>query len=224
MTKRKAYLFLIFLVLAGINLFSQVNDAQLWLSANLEKKLTPALSVLFTEEIRMNENITEAGTVFSELGLSYRLNKRFKAGASYRFMLKRRLDDTYEKLQSWFIEGSYREKFNPVQLSLRVRYQSRYAESFTSEKAEIPKNHFRTKITVKYDLKQKFEPYLYAEAFFRTGVSWLQSNDQMRFGAGVEYTFNRMHMIDLQYLIRHEKNAVNPETDYVVGVSYYLTF
>jgi hypothetical protein len=46
----------------------------------------------------------------------------------------------------------------------------------------------------------------------------------MRFGAGVEYTFNRMHMIDLQYLIRHEKNAVNPETDYVVGVSYYLTF
>jgi hypothetical protein len=224
MIKRRGLLLLAFLVLAGSNLRSQVNDAQLWLSANLEKKLTPALSVEFSEEVRMIENITEVGTIYSNLGASYRFLKKFKVGAAYRFTQKRRLDDTYERFHSWYFEGFYREKINPVGLSLRIRYQSRYAESFSSEKSAIPRNHFRTKLTVKYDLQKKFEPYLYAEAFFRTGETPMQSFDQLRLCAGIEYSFNRMHMIDLHYLFCREYNAVNPETDYVIGLSYYLTF
>ncbi|MCX6304656.1 MAG: DUF2490 domain-containing protein [Bacteroidetes bacterium] len=224
MTKRPGYLLIFFLVLAGNTLRSQVNDAQLWLSANLEKKLTPALSLGFTEEMRMNENITEVGTIFSDLGLSYRFLQRFKAGASYRFTMKRRYDDTYKYQNSWYVEGSYREKLKPVTLALRLRYQSRYAEEQTTKKSEIPKNHLRTKLTVKYDLQKKFEPYLYAETYFRTGVTAAYSFDQLRLCAGMEYTFNRMHMIDLHYLFCREYNVVNPETDYVIGIGYYFTF
>lgn len=224
MIKRQGYLLLFFLVLAGNSVLSQVNDAQLWLSVNLEKKLTTDLTVDFTEEVRMDENMTEVGTIYSNLGVSYRPWKRFKVGAFYRFTLKRRLDDTYERLNGWYVEGSYREKIKPLALALRLRYQSRYAESFTSEKAEIPKNYFRTKLTVKYDLQKKFEPYIYAETFFRTGVPASVSFDQFRLCAGIEYSFNRMHMIDLHYLLCREYNDANPETDYVIGVGYYFSF
>jgi hypothetical protein len=224
MIKRPGYLLLLILVLAGNTLRSQVNDAQLWLSANLEKKLTSSLAIGFTEEVRLIENITEAGVIFSELGISYRFLKRFKVGASYRFRMKRRLDDTYERFQSWFAEGSYREKLKPVTLVLRLRYQSRYAEAYTSEKAGVPNSHLRTKITLKYDLQKKVEPYIYAETFFRTGAMASSSFDQLRLCAGIEYSFNRMHMIDLHYLFCREFDAVNPETDYVIGIGYYLTF
>jgi Protein of unknown function (DUF2490) len=224
MTKTPGVLLLFLLVLAGNSVSAQVNDAQLWLSVNLEKKVTTALSVDFTEEVRMDENMTEAGTIYSNFGVSYRFWKRFKVEACYRFTLKRRLDDTYEQLNGWYVEGSYREKIKPIALSLRLRYQSRYAESFTSEKAGIPKNHLRTKLTVKYDLQKKFEPYVYAETFFRTGVPASVSFDQLRLCAGIEYSFSRMHMIDLHYLFCREYNAANPETDYVIGVGYYFTF
>ncbi len=223
-TKRLEILLLLILVLAGTNLRSQVNDAQLWMSVNLEKKLTPAFSVLFTEKIKMDENITEVGTLYSDIGISYRVWKKFKAGASYRFVLKRRLDNTYEKFHSWYVEGFYREKFKPVGLTLRVRYQSRYAEAFSSEKSTIPRSHIRTKLTVKYDLQKKFEPYVYAETYFRLGETAAQSFDQLRLCAGIEYTFNRMHMIDLRYLFCREYNTVNPEMKYVIVLNYYLTF
>lgn len=224
MIRAPGYLLFMVFILAGSALRSQVNDAQLWMSVKLEKKLTPALAIEFTEEVRLDENITEVGTIYSDLGISYRFWKRFKAGASYRYSLKRRLDDTYEPRHSWYVEGSYREKFKPVILVLRLRYQSRYAESFTSEKAEVPKNHFRTKLTVKYDLDKKFEPYVYAETYFRTGVPASQSFDELRLCGGIEYAFNRMHMIDLHYIFSREYSVKNPETDYIIGISYSLTF
>lgn len=224
MIKNTGFVFFLCLFLAGSGVHAQVNDAQMWLSVNLEKKLTPALSIGFTQELRLNENITEAGTIFSDLGVSYKFGKRVKAGASYRFTLKRRLDDTYERKNSWYVEGSYREKLKPVVLILRLRYQSRYDEAFTSETAGIPENHLRAKLTVKYDLQKKFEPYVYGEVFFRTCTSPYQSFDQLRLCAGIEYSFNRMHTIDLHYLFCREYGVNHPETDFVAGVSYYLSF
>jgi hypothetical protein len=224
MIKSPGYLLFFFLFLWGNSVHSQVNDAQLWLSINLEKKITPALAVGFTQEIRLNENITEVGTILSDLGLSYRFSKRFKAGASYRYSLKRRLDDTYEQRNSWFVEGFYREKLKPVTFILRLRYQSRYDEAFTSEKAGTPSNHFRTKLTVKYDLQKKLEPYVYAETLFNTCVPASVSFDELRLCAGIEYAFNRAHMIDLHYLFCREFNVTNPETDYVIGIGYYFSF
>jgi hypothetical protein len=224
MIKTPGYLLLFFLLLAGKIVFAQVNDAQLWTSVNLEKKLTPDLSIEFTEEVRIIENMTEAETIFSELGASYMFWKRLKLGAAYRFTLKRRLDDTYAHLNSWYVEGSYHEKIKPFRFVLRLRYQSRYAEAFTSEKAGTPKNHLRTKLMVKYDLSKKTEPYVYAETFFKIGVPAAESFDELRLCGGVKYAFNRMHKVDLHYLFCREYNAANPETAYVIGVGYYFTF
>lgn len=215
---------LMLFVFAGNNLKAQVNDAQLWLSAGVEKRITRDLSINFTQELRLNENITEAGTIYSDLGVSYDFLNRFRVGASYRFTLKRRPDDSYRPFHSWYVDARYREKIKPLVMILRLRYQSKYAEPYTSEKASMPANHFRAKLTLKYDLKKRYEPYIYAETYFRTCVPGYQSFDQLRLCAGVEYAFNRMHSIDLHYLWCHEYNVVEPEVDWVIGVSYSFTF
>jgi hypothetical protein len=225
MINLRPILILLFFTATALLTCAQVNDAQMWLSANLEKKMTTALSLHFTEEVRLDENITEAGTMFSEMGFSYRFGKRFRAGAYYRFMQKRRLDDTYEKFHGWYVEGRYRERVKPFVFALRARYQSRYDEPGTSREAAIPRNHLRTRLTIKYDLRGRIEPYVYGETFFCTGGgNAVRPFDQLRLSAGVEYAFNRMHTIDLSYLFRREFNVSNPETGYVIGVGYYLTF
>ena len=77
---------------------------------------------------------------------------------------------------------------------------------------------------MKFDTDSKFEPYVYTETFFRLSVPAAESLDLVRWCAGVEYAFNRMHMIDLHYLIQKEMNVKNPVTDYVIGLSYQFSF
>jgi hypothetical protein len=218
------YILLLLFICLGFRSSGQVNDAGMWLDLNLEKKITPVLSACFTEEIRLNENITEVGLLYSDLGLSYKFGNKFKLGANYRFTKKKRLDDTYQNFHSWYFDASYREKLKPVNMILRLRYQSKYTESFTWEDGVVAKSHIRTKLTLKYDLNEKFEPYAYGEAFFRLNDPVYYPFDQLRLCAGVEYTFNRMHKIDLYYLICKEYNVKHPETDFVIGVSYSVTF
>ena len=93
MSKTAGPVLLILLVVAGISGFAQVQDAGLWMSVNIEKKITPALSACFTEEMRMNENITEVGAVLSEIGMMMKFGKHFRAGVSYRYTRQRRVDD-----------------------------------------------------------------------------------------------------------------------------------
>jgi hypothetical protein len=212
------------LLFAGAFVQGQVNDAQLWLKAGIEKRITPDLAASFTEEVRLVENITEAGLAYTDLGISYRLGKRFKLSAAYRFSKKRRLDDSYESFNGFYFDASYREKISALTSIIRLRFQSRYGEVASSPEAAIPRDKLRARLTLKYDLRKKYEPYVYAEAFFRLNDPARLPFNQIRLCGGVEYTFNRMHMIDLYYLVQREYNVNNPETEFVAGVSYYFTF
>src|SRR5687768_11202671 len=65
---------------------AQQNDAGLWGSINLEKKLTKKWSLHFSEELRLNENFSELGTAYTELTGEYRINKILSVSGGYRFI------------------------------------------------------------------------------------------------------------------------------------------
>ena len=203
---------------------AQVNDAGLWMSAEAEKIITPALSASVTGEVRMNENITEAGTVLADVGVSYRLWEPFSVGLTYRYSGKRRLDDSYDQRHGWFADATYRIKVKPAVFDLRLRFQSRYTDILTSEEGNIPRNHLRGRVKLKLDLNRKYEPYLSGEAFYRVGGADAILFDELRCMAGFEYRFNRAHAIDLHYMITREYNVNNPRTDFVAGIGYHFTF
>lgn len=224
MRRTLRYAMLMIGVCSPFLLHAQVNDAGLWMSAEAEKILTPALSASVTGEIRMNENITEAGTVLADVGLSYRLWKPFTVGLTYRYSGKRRLDDSYDQRHGWFADAMYRVKVKPAVIDLRLRFQSRYTDILTSDEGNIPRNHLRGRVKLKLDLNRKYEPYLSGEAFYRVGGADGILFDELRCMAGVEYEFNRAHAIDLHYMVTREYNVNNPRTDYVVGIGYHFTF
>ena len=223
MIKSRAGILILFLTFSGVIAFSQVNDAGLWLSANIENKITPALSFTFSEELRMNENITEAGSVFSDFGLAYKFGTRFRISANCRFTNKRRVDDSYDNRFRYYFDFTYREKVNPLIFLLRVRVQSQYTDIYRSPDGKIPDNFARTKLTIKLDLNLKIVPYIYGESFFHMNDPERILFKAFRYCAGMEYSFDRLHKVDLYYMIQKEYNVVNPETYFIIGLGYYFT-
>jgi hypothetical protein len=219
---RKVFIILI-LVFPGFIACSQNNDAGLWLSFNLDKKITPALSLEFSEEVRMYENITEIGTIFSDIGVACKLGNRFRISAHYRFINKKRLNDTYDNRNRYYFDFTYREKITPLILLFRIRFQSQYTELFSSPEGTRPDYYSRAKLTLKLDVVKRIIPYLYVESFYKLGNPEGILFDGIRYCAGIEYSFNRLHMVDLFYMIQREYNVENPETDFIVGIGYYFT-
>jgi hypothetical protein len=220
---KKIFSFLFFITLSVNFLIAQVNDAGLWLSLNAEKKITPVLSATLSQEFRMNENICELGTFFTDAGITYKFGKIIKASVNYRFTNKRNLDDSYSKRHRYYVDLTARKKFKPLVLSFRTRFQSQYTDVFCSPEGKIPEYYSRNKMVVKFDLDKKFTPYLYTELFSPVFSGEGLYIDNARYCAGIEYQKNRMHGFDFFYMIQKEYNVNNPQCDYIIGMGYFLS-
>jgi hypothetical protein len=221
MNNFRKYLLIFFLFIMGIKAFPQNNDAGLWLSANIEKNFNQYLGISFSEELRLMENISEASTIFSDIGFEYRYNKHLKASAHYRFLNDRRLDDSYASKNRFYFDISYRQKIKPFAFLLRERLQSQFVE-FNSSQENNPELYSRTKATVKLDLKYKVSPYLSTELFNPINNPAARFVDKARYCAGFEYLFSPRQMLDLNYMIQKSYTDV-PGNDFIIGMGYYLT-
>ncbi|MCX6271463.1 MAG: DUF2490 domain-containing protein [Bacteroidetes bacterium] len=214
------------LLFVGVNwaVYSQTNDAGLWTNITLEKKLTSRYSAFLSEEIRMNENISEIGTAFTEIGVSYKIMPGLNAGISYRFIQKRQLDDSYEKRHRYMVDGSYRFKMKKFSITLRERFQSQYSAIRSSETGNIPDNYLRNKLTLKYDIRKKLTASVSSEVFFQLNNPDGNEIDNLRHTAGLEYKLNKANIVEVFYLINKEINKADPVTDYVIGCGYTYSF
>ncbi|HOY30898.1 MAG TPA: DUF2490 domain-containing protein [Bacteroidales bacterium] len=210
-------------LLTATTCFSQVQDANLWIYAGIEKKIIPGLSVNLNQEFRMNENFTELGTFFTDAGVTYKINKYLKISANYRFINKRRSNDSYSMRHRYYFDLTLRKKFNPVVITLRTRFQSQYTDVLSSADGEIPANHIRNKLMIKYDDGRSIKPYFYAEIYSPLKRPYDIFLDNTRYCAGLEYEINRMNTIDLFYMFQKEYHVVNPGTDHIIGIGYNIS-
>lgn len=221
--KLKISLFILVCFLS-VRVKAQYNDAGLWTSINLEKKLNKQFSVSVSEEIRMNENVTEIGTFFTDLGVNYKINKIFKIGGYYRFINKRNLDDSYNKRNRFYFDLSCKTKMYLFSLTFRTRFQSQFKETNKSADAGIAENYWRNKLSLKYDLNKKIGFIGSYEIFTPLRSYDKVFKDNQRFNLGLEYTFNKMHSFNLSYMIQNESNVNNPESDYITCIGYNFSF
>jgi len=218
----KVILFIAIFSITG-KLYAQENDAALWLNFSLQKNLTQSLSISCNEELRLNENFSELGTLLTDFSFNYRISEHFDISANYRFSNKRRLDDSYSKRHRYYFDFSYKYKVNQVQVSFRSRFQSQYNDYNSSAEGHIPKNHFREKISLQYDASDKITPYFFLEPYLLLNSSQSILFDNIRFSLGIEYKFNRIHKLNLYYMIQKEMNVKNPLTEFITGIGYSVT-
>ena len=225
MNKRKALLafkLIILFIMTGSAGLCQTKDAGMWFTLNVQKKFTQALSVNFTQEVRMLENISEASTVFSDLGFEYKLNKHFKLSGNYRRVYDRRIDDNYQSRNRFYFDVSCRKKLKPFFLIVRERAQAEFTGRNTGKKID-PENYSRTKVTLKLDLNKKYTPYIYSEVFNPLNNPTASFIDKTRHCAGIEYQLNARNIIDLNYMVEN-KFKKERETAFVIGVGYSFVF
>ncbi len=211
-----------FLITGSVS--AQVNDAGLWASINLEKKITRKVSIHFTEELRFNENISELGMFFSELTGEYRFSKLLSVSGGYRFINKRRLDDSYSKRHRYLFNLNVKEKVGNLAMNVRIRYQSQYSDVESSPDGKIPSNYIRPKLTLKYDLNKKYTPWIYGELFVNVNRADGMLLDNYRVGGGVEYDFSKRSTLELGYLVNGELQVANPLTSYIISIGWNYIF
>ena len=202
----------------------QYNDFGLWMSVNAEKKLTPKWGLTLSEEVRLNEDFSEIGTFYTEAGAYYKIFKWFQIAADYRFVNKHIIDNIYSIRHVWFVDIEFKKKLKPLTFQMRSRCEGEYHQTKTEDKDEIPEYYSREKLTIKYELNKKVILYLYTEAFIPINYKSEILIDKVKYCAGVEYKFNRVHSAEVYYLIQQEYNVKYPLTDFVIGITYNLRF
>jgi hypothetical protein len=201
--------------------YCQVNDAGLWLSGNIEKKLSQSFAISYSEEVRLMENISEATTIFGDLGLDFKINQHFRISGHYRFIQDRRNDDSYALSNRFYANIRYRQRLKPFILVVREQVQSEY-KPFNSDEKINPALYSRTKAQLKLDLNKKITPYLYAEVFNPLNNFPIAFIDKVRISTGFEYQWNPRNMIDAGYMIQRSFD-ITPKMDYVICLGYFLS-
>lgn len=205
--------------------FAQVNDAGQWTTLTLERKFTQSYAMYLTQELRFNQNISELGVFFTELGAEYKINNLIKISAAYRFVNSRRLDGTYNGHSRYYTDITIKKKFKPVILIYRLRYQSQLLNFVEQSQKTIPTTNIRNKFIVKLDLHKSYTPYIAAELFYQLNDNIRKEFDRVRYYVGFDYEINKKNEVGLYYLLQKEFNVVNPNSDYVIGLTYtYLWY
>jgi len=225
----KKYILFLFIVLSSsINAFSQAtNDAGLWATFNIEKKLKNKFSVFLTEEFRLKENFTTVNLFYTDLGIEVRPAKFLKVSLAYRLIEKNLIDETYSYRHRLMLDITVKKKWNNFAFSYRHRLQSEVRNVYSSEDGAEPEWYSRNKFTIKYDFDKPLIPYVAAEFRYQinnpraieSNATWHRS----RYVAGIDYKINEKNTFGLYYLIQNEYNVSAPQNLYIVGIEYSIS-
>ncbi len=217
------------------------DDVQARFRATLDIPLAKNLSLDWSEQVRMHNNVSDVDKIVSSVGVSYKALPWLKVGASYNFVNAR--DEETDALGNTTVEwktrhqanvdvtGSY--KIGRVKLSLRERVRFNFrADSVNKYEHANPFVTLRSRLKAAYDIRQcRWEPYaaveLYTTLNARNAVpnyknyemAYKQYISRLRFTLGTEFKINNYHRLDIYYHFhmnqaydaRYKGNNAKPE-------------
>ena len=216
-----------FLLLAGLAGMAQSSDFELWVGVAIEKKLSKEFSVEFEEQLRLDENASSVSIVFSQLGISYRVNKHFSIGASYRYLQRRNKDLSFDSKNRYQVDLNARKKLNKkFTLKARTRIQHAFLYLANTELKEPSRSVLIWRNKGAFDFKPK-KGYT-----FGTSVeTYHVLNDiegiyfeKLRLTQSFEYRINKKMDIEVFYRFEKEFNVRNRQKASILGVFYKLDF
>lgn len=200
------------------------DDIQARFRAILDIPLAKNLSLEWSEQVRMHNNVSDVDKILSTVGLNYKVLPWLKVGASYSFVnvrdeeiqlidTKPVTDVTWQNrhLVNVDVTGSY--KVGRVKLSLRERVRFNFRGDSINEYEKVnPAISLRSRLKAAYDIRQcRWEPYAYVELYTTLNavdavpnykeynVAYKQYMSRLRFSVGTEFKINNYHRLDIYY-------------------------
>lgn len=215
---RTRFLFLLVFIFSSVAR-AQENDAGFWVSAEVEKEVLKNFSLGLTEELRLKNNYGDFAQLLTDFGGVYKPLKFFSIGLYYRYSIIRNEELIYRKRHRMYVAMTARAKKNKLTLSNRLIALSQYSAVKSSETGKTPENYLRDKITIRYDMKKKWEVFGAAELFLPVNHSARGTPDEIRFQAGIEKGIKKS-TIEGYFMIKKDINMPDPLTSYIIGIGY----
>ncbi len=199
---------------------AQNGDAELWTGIELQKRLAKGLSLRLEEEVRINDNISDVKSVFTQVGVTYRFNKYFRTKITYRLGNQPALNGP-GPFNRFMTDFTFRYKKKPFIFFLRGRYQNHVSEMNVDYTARDRDIHWRTRLMVKIDLDKAVQPYIGSEFYNQLNNPKGNVADTYRFYLGIEYRMARNQEVKLGYILEKPMNPVrNQLTAHIWAINY----
>jgi hypothetical protein len=220
--KRK-YLFLILLGVLLIQLRAQRfdDDAAIWTNVYLEKKLSKKLRIHLNQQNRFNNNVTQYGLGYADVGITYIVNKRIKILTDYVFAKRIRLDRSYSNRHQFYVALVLKHTFNRFALSYRNMFQLGGHDLYTSYEGRVPVFYERNKLTLKYELTKRYTFYVAEEIYWPLYQARNKTFNRSRSFAGLFYSFSKKSQLEIYFAYQQQLNAFDAaKRIFIYGIGY----
>lgn len=195
----------------------KVPDTEARLTANVTAVLTNKMRATVSQELRINQNISNFNSHLTEVGTEFRFVEWFNLGATYRFT--NRLDpEANDKHRIYGItEFAYRFKPLKLELSARLRLEREWTETVQGTEDDI-----RPRLEIAYKRKKlPIVPSVNAELFYTKTPEQTQfAFSRYRLRASIEYRINKQHEITAYYFYQSEEKKKRIDITHTPGLSY----
>ena len=201
----KRFLPFILLLIVPSLVFSQEKDFGIWYCVNAEIGLIRKLDFDVSGNIRTFRNASKIDESFAEIGLTYKISKRFSVAGAYRLTDKLEDDSKYHLAHKWFADIKAAGDIGRFSLSGRFRFQMQQRTYIKPDRDSVPYYHGRLKLGTKYKFKSfPLDPYLSYEIFWPMFKATENQIDKRRFTLGLEYKMKKRRSFELEYVFQRD--------------------
>lgn len=204
---------LLFLLIPSV--FSQTEDFQIWSKLSVKKKINKEISLIFQQDIRLQQNATLFKDYITFLGGQYAFNKKIKIRGIYRYTHSPTLEDGTVNEHRFYADIMLRHKIDRFKLKYRGRYQVKFIQF------DINRQHYlRNRFAIEYNVpKIPLSPYAEYEFYYSLNNPIDNSIIRNRYTLGADYKINNFMSIYSYYriIVRREYLKI-PYNNYILGM------
>lgn len=201
------------------------DDAAIWLNLHFEKEVVKKLNVSLDFKNRINNNVTDYGLGYVDLGVNYSILKFLKVQLDYVYGKSRNFNGTYSDIHRGAFSLFLKYKWRNFTLTYRNMVQMRFKNIYISENGTVPTYYERNKLTVKYDINKRFETYVSEELYLPFDQARNKGLSRSRSTIGLIYNITKKINVEAFFIYQHELNAFNrTNRDYIYGIGYSHEF
>lgn len=190
------------------------SDLGMWNGIAFEKELSKKFEFQMEEEIRFADNITRINSLLTELGLTYKANKYYRLGLSYRFTHRPENGTIGNRIT---LSNEARYKLQDFTFTYRLNVQQDFS---TKEPVEYK---IRNRLGIDYKINKHWEVSMAGELFYSF---YYNRNvlDRYRLKWGVDHRFNKHHSLGFTLIFQEEFNVANPNREVILATKYKYSF
>jgi hypothetical protein len=221
--------FLIFavLMLSGSGLAAQHSDLGNWNTFSFNKDVSKKLTLNFDQELRFRNNLTRLNLLYTNVGVTYKINKSVRIAGVYRFIAKYKDDDLWGFRHRLYADLILKHRPGRFAFVYRSRMQWEWrGAGYSSEYGRVPEIYWRNLFKASYKLNDLVSPYLGTELRVQLQnprIPYHNGFDRTRFMGGIDIQLNKISTLGIYYLLQKEWNVIDPETLNIIGLEYSIS-